>query len=193
MPGEILVIAEHWRGHAESITLQLLTKGRELADALGVGLDVLVLGHDVGSVVASLKDKGADAIHTLDHAALGDAACGALAEAAVAALRDIAPKLTLVGHTLVGMELGPAIATRFGAVAMTNCVNIECAEGEFIVTRPVHDGALHAKIALDRGAPALCALQKGATPTLPLPPREAQIRALTVDVSSLPKIGRAHV
>ena len=96
MPGEILVIAEHWRGHAESITLQLLTKGRELADALGVGLDVLVLGHDVGSVVASLKDKGADAIHTLDHAALGDAACGALAEAAVAALRDIAPKLTLV-------------------------------------------------------------------------------------------------
>ena len=43
MPGEILVIAEHWRGHAESITLQLLTKGRELADALGVGLDVLVL------------------------------------------------------------------------------------------------------------------------------------------------------
>lgn len=189
MSSNILVIAEHWKGQPESVTLQLLTKGRDIADAMGVALEVLVIGHGIGEVTEALSAKGADTIFNFDHPALASAACGLEAEVAVAALRDIAPALTLVAYTLVGMELGPAIATRLGVTAMTNCVNVELVEGEIVVTRPVYDGALHARIILDKGAPVLVALQKGSTPTLPAPARATQIRALSIDVGSMPARG----
>jgi len=189
MAGNVLVLAEHWNGQPESVTLQLLTKGRELADAMGVALEVLVVGHDIGSVAEALRTRGADTIFTADEVALARAACGLQAEVAVAALQQIAPALTLVGYTLVGMELGPAIATRLSITAMTNCVNVEWLDGEIVVTRPVYDGALHARIILDKGAPALAALQKGSTPTLPAIPRDTVVLPLTIDVSAMPARG----
>ena len=128
MAGNVLVLAEHWNGQPESVTLQLLTKGRELADAMGVALEVLVVGHDIGSVAEALRNRGADTIFTADEVALARAACGLQAEVAVAALQQIAPALTLVGYTLVGMELGPAIATRLSITAMTKVAVAEPTE-----------------------------------------------------------------
>ena len=189
MAGNILILAEHWKGAAEGVNFQLLTKGRELADAAGVGLDVLVLGSGLDNVVAGLRDKGADAIYTVDHPARATAAGGGQAEAAVVAIREIAPTLILVGYTLVGMEMGPAIAVRLGVPAMTNCVSVDLVDGEFTIARPVYDGALHARIILDRDQTALVALQKGATPTLPLPPRETAVKALAIDAGALPHRG----
>ena len=189
MAGDILVIAEHWKGQAEAICFQLLTKGRELADAAGVGLGVLVTGSGLDGVVEALRNKGADAIYTVDNSALANAAGGGQAEAAVAAIREIDPSLILVGYTLVGMEMGPAIAVRLGVPAMTNCVSVDLVDGEFTIARPVYDGALHARIVLDKGQPALVALQKGSTPTLPLPARETAVKALAIDVAAMPKRG----
>ncbi len=189
MAGDVLVIAEHWKGRPEAVTFQLIAKGREIADARRASLGVLVLGHDIGELAADLAGTGVDAVFVVDHRALGNAACGLLAEAAVASLREIAPALTLVGFTLVGMELAPAIATRLGVAAMTNCVNVECVDGEIVVAKPVYDGALHARVIFDRDAPALVALQAGATPTLPQPARAALVRALALDIESMPRRG----
>jgi electron transfer flavoprotein alpha subunit len=189
MNGSVVVIAELWNGAVESVTLQMLTKGRELADAMGASLDLLVLGAGIDGVAQLLADKGADRVLVVDDPALTDAAGGLMAEASVAALRQIAPRLTLVGYTLVGMELGPAIAVRLGVTAMTNCVSVAFTDGEIVVVRPVYDGALHARIVLDRDAPALVALQKGATPTLPLPSKNAAIEKLSLDIAAMPKRG----
>lgn len=189
MPGNVLVIAEHWKGEPEGVTFQMLTRGRALADQMGCKLDVLVIGHGVGGVAASLADKGPDAIYTLDDPALETAACGLQAEAAVAALRQLSPRLTLLGYTLVGMELGPAIAVRLDVTAMTNCVSVDYVDGAVVVARPVYDGSLHARMAIDPDTPALVALQKGATPTLPLESKNAPVEKLPVDVASLPKRG----
>lgn len=35
MQRDVLVVAEHWAGEVETITYQMLAKGRELADGLG--------------------------------------------------------------------------------------------------------------------------------------------------------------
>ena len=152
MQGDILVIAEHWNDAPDGVTLQMLTKGRELADAAGVGLAVLVLGHGLDDTVDALREKGMDTIWVLDDPALaragGDVEAHAIAEAA----STIDPGLILVGYSLVGMELAPAIAVKLGVPAMTNCVNAEIEEGAVVVTRPLFDGTQHAKIVLEGGA-----------------------------------------
>lgn len=186
----VLIVAEHWQGKVEGVTLQMLTKGRAVADAAGAALAVLVVGHQVDSVVAGLKDKGADRLCVLDHALLADAAGHTQAAAIAAAIEVLGPRLVLIGYTLVGMELTPAIAAKLGTSALTNCADVTLVDGKVTVTRPFFEGTVHAKIAVDGPGPAVVAIQKGATPTRALPPKEATVEAVTVDVAAIPERGR---
>ena len=190
MQGDVLVIAEHWKGEPEGVTLQMLTKGRELADSGGVGLAVLVLGHGLDDVVDALREKGMDAIWVLDDPALARAGGGVEAHAIAEAVRAIDPGLILIGYSLVGMELAPAIAVGLGVTAMTNCVDVEIEDGAVVVTRPFFDGTQHAKIVLEGKGPALVALQGGATPTVELGAREVAVRPVAVDLSAVPARGQ---
>lgn len=186
MQGTVLVIAEHWKGQIEGITLQMLTKGRELADATGGALAVLVLGHSLDDIVAAMQDKGMDEIHVLDDPALADAAGELQAHAIAEAVGRIEPGIVLIGYSLVGMELMPAIAHKLNITAMTNCVDVELDNGQVAVTRPYFEGSVHARILLDGPGPSLIAVQQGATPTVALPATTASVQPVEVDVSAIP-------
>lgn len=190
MAGSILVVAEHWKGQIESVTLQMLTKGRALADQTGAELAVLIIGHKLDGIVGPLSEKGADRIWVLDDPALAQAAGHTQAAAIAAAVRVIDPRLVLIGYTLVGMELMPAVAAKLGATALTNCVNVEFADSGIVVTRPFFEGTVHARIVLNGKGPALVAIQKGATPTLPIPAKAAAVEAVKVDVAAIPARGQ---
>jgi electron transfer flavoprotein alpha subunit len=181
----ILVVAEHWQGVPEGITLQMLTKGREVADGAGAELAVLVLGHNVGSVAEALKGKGADRILVLDDAKLDKAAGHTQAAAIAAAVKAINPRLVLIGYTLVGMELAPAVAAKLGTTALTNCVDVALTDKGLTVTRPFFEGTVHAKLAVEGTGPALVAIQKGATPTLALPAKDAKVESVAADLSAI--------
>ena len=190
MQGDVLVIAEHWKGEPEGVTLQMLTKGRELADTADVRLAILVLGHGLDDVVEVLRGKGMDAIWVLDDPALARAGGGVEAHAIAEAIRAIDPGLILIGYSLVGMELAPAIAVGLGVTAMTNCVDVGIEDGAVVVTRPFFDGTQHAKIVLEGKGPALVALQGGATPTVELGATEVAVRPVAVDLSAVPARGQ---
>jgi electron transfer flavoprotein alpha subunit len=189
MKNNILVIAEHWKGEPTGVTLQMLTKGRELADAGGVGLAILVLGHGIDDVVGGLKEKGMDVIWVLDHPPLAGVGGDVEAHAIAEAVGVIDPGLVLIGYSLVGMELAPAIAVKLGVAAMTNCVDVEIEDGAVVVTRPFFDGTQHAKIVLDGKGPHLVALQGGATPTVELDATDVAVRPVTLDLSAVPARG----
>ena len=186
MSCDILVITEHWKGRVDAITYQMLAKGRQLADSMGVGLAAVVMGHQLGVVVEALKVKGMDTLLIIDDPALEQAGAEVQAHVIADAALRIDPSLVLIGYSLVGMEMAPAIATRLGVPAMTNCVNVEILGGELVVTRPLFDGTVHAKIVLEGRGPALVAIQRGATPMVQLPAKAASVQAVTVDVQAIP-------
>ncbi len=186
MSRDILVIVEHWKGQVDTITYQLLAKGRLLADSLSVGLSALVLGHQLGNVVEILKDAGMDRLLVVDDPALGQAGVEVYASVIAEVVRSVDPGLILVGYSLVGMELAPSIAVRSDVIAMTNCTNVDFLDGEFVVTRPLFEGTVHAKIALEGRGPAVVALQRGTTPTVQLPRKEADLQSLTIDMQAIP-------
>jgi electron transfer flavoprotein alpha subunit len=186
MQGTVLVIAEHWKGQVDGITFQMLTKGRQLADTMGATLGVLVLGHQLEATIAILRDKGMDELWFLDHPALEQVGGDVQAHAICEAVRRIAPGIILVGYTLVGMELAPTIAAKLGVTAMTNCVDVEMLDGELLVTRPVFDGTMHAKIVVEGEGPAVIAVQKGATASIPLPAKTAAMQPIDIDVEAIP-------
>src|SRR5262245_60618576 len=103
--------------------------------------------------------------------------------------RHVEPRLVLIGYSLVGMELAPAVASSLGMNALTNCVNIEFRDGAVTVMRPLFDGTMHAEIALEEHASAVVALQKGAVTSTPLA-KQAVVQSITIDVNNLPARSR---
>ena len=61
MKRDILVLTEPWAGEVDTITYQMLSKGRQLADALGVNLKALVIGHRLDAPIS----QGGDPRHGL--------------------------------------------------------------------------------------------------------------------------------
>ena len=116
------------------------------------------------NVVEALQGHGIDRILVVDDPALALATAEVQAHVFAEVARQIEPRLVLVGYSLVGMELTPAIASKLGINALTNCVNVELCDGAMTVTRPLFDGTMHAHIALDENATAVVALQKGSVP-----------------------------
>lgn len=49
------------------VSLELLSKGRKLAERLGVQLEAIVLTDEAGSTLDRIQDFGVDTIHVAEH------------------------------------------------------------------------------------------------------------------------------
>jgi len=186
MARDILVLVEHAGEKVDSVTLQLLTVGRTLATALKTRLIALAVGHRLESVSAAIQGHGMDRIVIVDHPGLALAAGEVQAQVIAEAARQIDPRFLLIGYSLVGMELTPAVATKLGVNALTNCVNLEIRDGVVTVTRPVFDSTLHAHVALDENDRAVIALQKGSFAPIESTSTQAPVESLSIDVAAIP-------
>jgi len=192
MARDVLVLVEHSEGKVESLTSQLLAIGSRLAKEMKVELVAAAIGHRMENVVEALQGKGIDRILVVDDPGLALAGGEVQAHVFAEIGKQVEPRLVLVGYSLVGMELTPAIASKLRMNALTNCVNIELRDGVVTVTRPLFDGTIHAQIALEENATAVVALQKGpAILTAPLA-KKAVVQSITIDVNSIPSRSRAR-
>jgi electron transfer flavoprotein alpha subunit len=138
------------------------------------------------NIVDALQHHGPDRILVVDDPALTLAGAEVQAYVFAELARKIDPRLVLIGYSLVGMELTPAIASKLGMNALTNCVNIELCDGAVKVTRPLFDGTMHAQISLEGNATAVVALQKGSAPGKTPQAKQTLVQSITIDVNSIP-------
>jgi electron transfer flavoprotein alpha subunit len=190
MPRDILVLVEHSAGKIDSLSSQLLAIGQRLAAEMRVDLVAAAVGHRMENVVEGLQGHGTDRILVVDNPALPLASAEVQAHVFAEVARQIDPRLVLIGYSLVGMELTPAIANKLGMNALTNCVNIELRDGAVTVTRPLFDGTMHAHIVLDETATAVVALQKGSVPATAPSAKKAVVQSIAIDVNSIPSRSR---
>lgn len=186
MARDILVLVEHAQGKVDSMTSQLLATGHRLAEQMRVKLIAAAIGHQLESVAVALQGNGVDKIVLVDDPALASAAGEVQARVMAQVARQFEPRLVLIGYSLAGMELSPAVASQLGMNALTNCVSVEIRDGAVTVTRPMFDSTLHAEIALEENETAVIALQKGSFGPLEPTLKQATVESIAVDVKSFP-------
>jgi electron transfer flavoprotein alpha subunit len=181
---DILILVEHSAGKVDSLTFQLLAIGHRLAQQMGAQLIAAAVGHQLDRVVTALQGNGIDRIVLVDDPALALAAAEVQAHVVAEIVRQTEPRLVFIGYSLTGMELAPAIASKLGMNALTNCVKVEIRDGALTVTRPLFDSTVHAEIALEKNESAVIALQKGTVPPLESSPKQAIVQSIAVDIKS---------
>ena len=103
----IFVYIEMEGGKVADVSLELLTKGRELATTLGVKLEAVVLGHNLAGIEKELAKYGADTVWVAD-------------DPLFSPFRTLPHTAVLCGQCLVGSEMcirdsgGPVRSDRAG-------------------------------------------------------------------------------
>jgi len=142
---DVLVVADHRRGELRPVSYELLTAGRELADALGGDLHATVVGGDVERFAERLDCEGVDAVHTV---ADGEEFNHDVTTAAVTALFEALDLGAVVmPNSVNGLDYAPAVATRLSLPLVTDAVALDYDDG-LTVTREMYGSKVETAIAV---------------------------------------------
>ncbi|MBE3583294.1 MAG: electron transfer flavoprotein subunit alpha [Limnochordaceae bacterium] len=133
---------------AASVSWELLGKGRELANDLGVPLSALVLGEHVDAIAQQAIAYGADKVYVVDHPVLRIYRNGPYARAIVDLVRKEKPEILLMGATTLGRDLAGSVATVLETGLTADCTELKINRGERLLeaSRPAYGGSIMATI-----------------------------------------------
>jgi len=120
----IWVYLEQENGVLENVSLEILTKGRELADKMEWQLTGLLLGHDMGDISSSAFAYGADVIVFADHPLLENFTIEAYSDVIEKAILERKPSVFLLGATPNGRDLAGRLAVRFRTGLNADCTEL---------------------------------------------------------------------
>ena len=107
----VWVFCEQREGEIQSISYQLLSEGRKLANDLGVELAGVVMGSGLAEAdLKTLGGYGADRVYNIDSPLLKDYTTDGYAKALCDLIMDKKPEIMLIGATNLGRDLGPRCA-----------------------------------------------------------------------------------
>lgn len=121
----IIVYCEIEDGRVADVSLELLTKGRALAQRLGVKLEALVVGSNLDGVEDQIFPYGADLIYKVDDARLYPYTSNPHASVLINLFKEIEPQIALMGATCIGRDLGPRVSSALHSGLTADCTALE--------------------------------------------------------------------
>ena len=182
---DVWVFCEQREGKLMPTDFELISKGRDLANELGVNLCGLLLGDDVDGIAKELGGYGADKVYVCNHPLLKVYTTDGYAKVICDVIQDLKPEAFLIGATNIGRDLGPRCAARLHTGLCADCTHLDVDVPNYIqflrdsstldvdsmkwdmsdrnlkMTRPAFGGHLMATIICPRFRPCMATVRPG--------------------------------
>ncbi|KXA91125.1 hypothetical protein AKJ57_02390 [candidate division MSBL1 archaeon SCGC-AAA259A05] len=144
--GGVLTFAEQRDGEIHPVSYEILGKGGELADKLGVELSTVLLTGG-GSQPDELIYRGAEKVYLYESSIFGSPNEIAFKGNIVDLISEVNPEIFLIGATNFGRSLAPRIAASLETGLTADCTDLKIDEdGRFVQIRPAFSGNVLAHI-----------------------------------------------
>ncbi len=139
---DVLILGQIKEGSLDLRTLELLGAGKKLAAEMNGDVSLLLAGADVAGATEEALKYGPARVYKMEHPLLKGFQPDVWVAALEQACRKIAPKVFLMSHTAVGMEVGPRLSARLKSRLTTDCIDlgIDPEDGLLLRTKPVSGG-----------------------------------------------------
>lgn len=121
----LIVYCEFDEGKIADVSLELLTKGRELADKLGVKLEAIVIGDKLDGIEKQLFPYGVDVVYKVADDRLYPYTSNPHAAVLINLFKEIEPQICLMGATCIGRDLGPRVSSCLHSGLTADCTSLE--------------------------------------------------------------------
>lgn len=182
---DVWVVAETHGEKLRSVSFELVTKARELADKLGENVVAVLLGHEVDNLAEPLIHQGADKVLIVDDKILADYTTDGYAIAIASLITPRKPSIVLYGATSNGRDLAPRIAARLHLGLTADCTGLDIdEERQLVQTRPAFGGNIMAEILCPYTRPQMSTVRPNVfKPTEPDTGRKGEIEKVTLNIS----------
>ncbi|MDE6265890.1 MAG: electron transfer flavoprotein subunit alpha/FixB family protein [Muribaculaceae bacterium] len=121
----LIVYCEFDEGKIADVSLELLTKGRQLATELGVKLEAVVIGDKLEGVEQQLFPYGVDTVYKVEDKRLFPYTSNPHAAVLINLFKEIKPQICLMGATCIGRDLGPRVSSCLHSGLTADCTSLE--------------------------------------------------------------------
>lgn len=182
-----------------SVSLELLAKGRDLADRAGWTLCGLLLGSDVADRANQVYSYGADEVWLCDHPLLGEFDVCGYSHVTMQAIKEGKPSVFLLGATPNGRDLAGRLAVRLRTGLNADCTDLILDEDRGVLVSEVtgFGGGVIALLESAEHCPQMSTVRPGVfVPNKPDPSRlgelvEIKVKLKKADIRS--RIVERHV
>lgn len=124
----------------KDVALELLTKGRKLANTLGVQLECIIAGSGLDGVENQVMKYGVDKVHVFDAEGLFPYTSNPHTALVVNLFKEEKPQICLMGATVIGRDLGPRVSSALFSGLTADCTELEI--GDFDMKMKNDEGVL---------------------------------------------------
>lgn len=159
----LMVFIEQREGEVQKVSLELLGKGRELADTLGVDVTAALLGNKVEGLANNLIAHGADKVVIVDNELLNLYVTEPYVKALHSIIEAEKPEIVLFGATSIGRDLAPRVSARVHTGLTADCTSLDIDEEtrDLMMTRPAFGGNIMATIICPDYRPQMSTVRPG--------------------------------
>ena len=169
---EVWVFAEQDEGKVADVSLELTSKGRELADEVGASLAAVLLGRNVGELARELIAHGCDRVYVADHRSLERYTTLPYSRVISDIAKERGPQIVLFGASPLGRDLAPRVASRLQTGLTADCTDLQIGEytdpkskqayqNLLLQIRPAFGGNIIATIVNPRHRPQMATVREG--------------------------------
>lgn len=178
----IMVYGEIVEGSLSSITTELLGCGRQLADESKEDLLCILIADQLGEAPQKAVAFGADKVYTAQDPLLKEYQTDSYVTIMEKAVKDISPRILLMGQTSVGRDLAPRLAFRLGVSVAMDCLELKIDPETKLLqqTRPVYGGNARAVFSSDSFPQMATVRQKAMSPLEPDESRKGEIAPIEI-------------
>lgn len=126
----LFVYCEIEDGVIADVSLELLTKGRSLANQLNCKLEALVIGSNLDGVEKQIFPYGADTVYLVDDKRLYPYTSQPHASVLINLFKEQKPQICLMGATSIGRDLGPRVSSALHSGLTADCTALEIGSHE---------------------------------------------------------------
>ncbi len=122
----VFVYCEIEKATVAEVSQELLTKGRKLANELGVDLEAVVAGTGIkGKVEDQILPYGVDKLYVFDAEGLFPYTSAPHTDILVNLFKEEKPQIALMGATVIGRDLGPRVSSSLTSGLTADCTQLE--------------------------------------------------------------------
>lgn len=164
----VFVFVEQRKGEIQGVSLELIGKARDLADALNDKVYAILLGDSISYQANMLIAHGADVVICADAPELNNYLTEPYTQAVCHIVNEYKPNILMLGATTIGRDLGPRLSARLETGLTADCTKLEISEDkDLLMTRPAFGGNLMATIVCKEHRPQMSTVRPGVMRSLP--------------------------
>jgi electron transfer flavoprotein alpha subunit len=139
----LFVYCEIEDGIIGDVSLELLTKGRSLANQLNCKLEAVVIGHNLAGIEKQIFPYGVDVLHIADDKRLAPYTTLPHTSILIKLFQEEKPQVALMGATSVGRDLGPRVSSALHSGLTADCTALEIGSHEDKKAEKVYENLLY--------------------------------------------------